>query len=191
MFDLSTSETVYMVATIFVIVCVAVLGLVLLAILAPERLLATSEQMTPAWSAGELGTDYAYREPADESYVDALTRVRGSAPTLAAPAPVSPTALAAELSEIVHSFDPQPVHNAPEPLGHVADELATALRPTYSVTLAELRESSRYAIPVSPAPATVPSHHSGTIDTAGRHGAHVGRHRAPTTTAPRRELVAA
>lgn len=156
---------------------------------------APSEQSFREWLDSHLAVDEpappapSYREPADERLVDAL------AVAFAKPAAASPTALAIELSEIVHSFDTQTVDIEPEPLGHVADELADELHGShYRVTLADLVEGSRYVVPIKARAVSTeprqPSHCSGTIDTTKTQT--IGRHRAPITATPaRRELVAA
>lgn len=87
-YDLSATESVQMILTVFVVITCTVFALVVLAILAPERLFATSEQNTPAWSPGELAhPDTHFREPADPSYVDELIRIRATAPVIHNPDP--------------------------------------------------------------------------------------------------------
>lgn len=87
-YDLSASETVQMIGAVFVIGTVSILGLVLLSILAPERLLASSEQATPAWGHGELGAPATFREPADLDEVDARARWHARAAVVYNPAPI-------------------------------------------------------------------------------------------------------
>lgn len=85
---LSTSDTVNLIATVFVIGTVSILALVIIAIVAPERLLASSEQMTAAWAPGELGRAATFREPADLDEVDARARWHARAAVIYSPAPI-------------------------------------------------------------------------------------------------------
>jgi len=111
----------------------------------------------------ELGS-YAYREPADPSYVDELIRVRGSFPVVHAPDPLpEDEVLRYVVPALVHSPTPQPVDNP------------------YRTTLAELVASVR-AVPAN-APTSPARHYSPTVDTAARHSETVGRHRAPVLVA--------
>lgn len=132
-YDLSTADTVQLVAAVFAIVTVTVFGLILLAILAPERLMATSEQMTAPFAPGELGKPAAFREPAEPSYVDALTRAQGraSAPT---------AARYATLAELAPE-EPVSLDDIPHPP-------VSPARP-FNMTLAELRDSARYVVPIA------------------------------------------
>lgn len=93
--EMSAAQTIQMIAVLFVIATVTILLLVLMAVLAPERLFATSEQSTPAWRPGELGAAATFREPADPVEVDrriAISRtlgmIRGTAPVIHSPAPL-------------------------------------------------------------------------------------------------------
>lgn len=146
--DLSTADTVHLVAAVFAIVTVTVFGLILLAILAPERLMATSEQMTAPFAPGEYGQPAAFREPAEPSYVDALTRAQGrvSMPT-------------AERYASLAELTPE----EPVSLDDIEHPPVSPAKP-FSMTLAELRDSARYVVPIA---------------TPNRQTEYVGRRRAP------------
>lgn len=160
----SHADIVYGASVTFVIICVAVLALLLLAAFMPERYAPAHLRAVPWEShrrddgslAHELGTPAAFREPAEPSYVDTLMRVQGRAFVLHRPDPV----LAAEPEEIERRPNPDSV---------------------YHTTLAELVAQTRRYVAPTPSPASAPTHSSRTVDTAS--GTTVGRHRAPALVA--------
>lgn len=126
------------------------------------------------FSHSEVGTasDYAYREPADPEYVDALAdRVRG----VARPVVV-------------------PVLHAPDAAGPDRERVRVPnLNSIYRVTLADLVEGSRYVAPSLPTPAearTADRYAPAHSPYLPSHSDRVGRHRAIEPARPR-ELVAA
>lgn len=164
----SHADIVYGASVTFVIICVAVLALLLLAAFMPERYAPAHLRAFPWEShrrddgslAHELGTPATFREPADPSYVDQLVRVQGRARVFHRPDPVLADTWIDELPERSREVAPVKVE-----------------RP-YSIPLAELVASARRYHPATPA-RHAPAHASGVVDTAGRHAETVGRHRAP------------
>lgn len=166
--EMNATEAVQMIGAVFVIGTAAVLGLVLLSILAPERLLATSEQMTaPTFDdyAAPASNPAHFREPADLDEVDARARWFARAAVIHSPAPVREPAL--DVATAV------PYRLAP---GALIDELMsvspamffnssgarTSVNPSsryYRASVDEIRPRSPRAVSAAPAPA--------------------GRHRAP------------
>jgi hypothetical protein len=167
---MTNAQAVQMIAVMFGICTVAILLLVLGAVFWPET--QRGAAAVSAWVSHrdedgklqhELGS-YAYREPADPSYVDDLIRVRGRFPVIHYPDPLPEEEVLRYVVPAVHRPDPQHVDNP------------------YPVTLDELHRlvptALSAAAPVSPA-----RHYSGTIDTAARHSGYVGGHRAPVLVA--------
>jgi hypothetical protein len=152
----------------FVIICVAVLALLLLAAFMPERYSPAHMRVAPWEShrrddgslAHELGGSATFREPADPSYVDTLMRVQGRAFVLHRPDPV--------------------LADEPEALDGIAHPPVSPARP-YSMPLAELVASARRYITPSTPERHAPAHAAPTVDTAS--GAVVGRHRSPALVA--------
>ena len=166
---MTNAQAVQMIAVMFGIGVVAILLLVLGSIFWPET--QRGAAAVSAWISHrdeegrlhhELG-DYAYREPADPSYVDELIRVRGRFPVIHYPDPLPEDEVLRYVVPAVHRPDPQVVDNP------------------YRTTLAELVAAVRVA-PAN-APTSPGRHYSPTIDTAGRHSETVGRHRAPVLVA--------
>jgi hypothetical protein len=166
---MTNAEAVQVIAIMFGIGTVTILLLVLGAVFWPET--QHGAATVAAWvshrdSDGrlqhELGS-YAYREPADPSYVDELIRVRASFPVVHHPDPLPDDEVLRYVVPAIHRPDPQPVDSP------------------YRTTLAELVASVR-AAPAN-APTSPARHYSPTIDTAARHSEVVGRHRAPALVA--------
>lgn len=164
----SHADIVYGASVTFVIICVAVLALLLLAAFMPERYAPAHLRAVPWEShrrddgslAHELGTPAAFREPAEPSYVDTLMRVQGRAFVLHRPDPV--------------------LADEPDPLADIPHPPVSSARP-FSMPLAELVASARRYVTPEPRPASAPAHAAPTVDTAS--GTTVGRHRAPVLVA--------
>lgn len=115
---MSNAQAVQMIAIMFVIAVVSILVLVIASALFPERL-APSWARVAAWAPGELGDPATFREPADESYVDELIRVRGRFPVVHRPDPLELAGSVADLIEGSRYVVPAlPTHKPSAPAAH-------------------------------------------------------------------------
>jgi len=138
MHGITNAQAVQMIAIMFVIGVVVVLLLVLGAVFWPET--QRGAAAVSAWVSHrddegrlrhELG-DYAYREPADPSYVDDLIRVRGVARAIPAVYPPDPlpepenNPYRTTLAELVASVRPVPASAPTSPARHYSPTIDTA-----------------------------------------------------------------